>query len=832
MLKNYLLLTLRTIRRHKGHTAINILGLAVGLASFLLIFAFVASELGFDRFHEAGDQIHRVNWDYNWQETEGIGSGTPPPLAARLAEDFPEVESTVRIYPVSPMVVRTEDRFFSENRIRAVDPGFFEFFSFPLVEGNPASVLSGPGRVVLTKTTAEKYFGDISPIGESILIGEDSEFLGRAYSQQFTVTGIVEDPPANSHIEFDILTSMSSHPQVAFFDWSWIWMQVVTYVRLAPGSSVAELEAKVVDMVSVQAPAAFERVGFSFDDLIANGGRWNFVFQPLSDVYLGSSQIGNRLGSLGNRTYLSIFAIVAVFILLIACINFMNLSTARSALRAREIGVRKVLGSARRNLMGQFLVEAVLFSLFALGFALAITFIFLGPLEVLAGRRLDLNLVEPVWLPLALVGLSVVVGILAGSYPGFYLSAFKPTEVLKGKFVSTRKNLSLRNGLVVLQFSISIALIIATLVVQGQMRFFTDSDMGFDEEGVVVISNLNGRLGEQKETFRDNLIERPDVVSASLTTGAPPNWGFGDYYKAEGHGDKLFDLVSYMVDDHYVQALDLELVAGRPFDENYADSSNILLNESAVERFGWDDPIGKTITYPSRGTYTVVGVLKDFHFLNLRQPIIPFALFHEDSRSYQIPDSYVVARLKAGSIDERLAMLESEWKAVAPDAPFEYSFLDESIDAQYASERQLSKIFLIFSMLAILIASLGLFGLASFIAEQRTKEIGLRKTLGASVPSVLVLLSKDFSKWVLLANGFAWPVAWIGMNRWLETFAYRTEFGIWTLLAGAAIAFAIAVLAVSYQSARAQRRIRLMRSGTSKLARSTREQLPKSSRVV
>jgi len=803
MLNNYLVLTLRTIRRHKGHASINILGLAIGFASCLLIFAYVASERGFDQFHSAPDQIHRINWDYNWQETEGIGSGTPPPLAARLVEGFPEVKSVMRLYPVSPMVVRKDDRFFVENRIRAVDPGFFEFFDFSLVAGATELVLQSPGSVVLTQTTAEKYFGAESPIGKSILIGEDGEFLGSAYSQLFTVTGVVEDPPANSHIQFDLLTSMSSHPQVAFFDWSWIWMQMVTYARLAPGSSVDELEAKVVDMVAVHAPAAFERVGFSYDELLANGGRWKFVFQPLSDVYLGSSQIGNRLGPLGNNTYLSIFSIVAVFILLIACINFMNLSTARSALRAREIGIRKVLGSERRSLMAQFLAEAVLFSLIALVVAVAMTSVFLGPFEALAGRELDVSLFEPTWLPLALIALSISVGILAGSYPAFYLSAFKPIEVLKGKFVSKGKSLSLRNSLVVLQFSISIALIIATLVVQGQMRFFASADMGFDEEGVVIISNLNDRLGSNRETFRNNLIKRSGVVAASLTTGTPPNWGFGDYYKAEGHDDELFDLVSYMTDDYYVQTLHLEVIAGRPFSEDFADSSNVLLNESAVKQFGWDDPIGKTITYPSRGTYTVVGVLKDFHFLSLAQPIVPFALFHEDSRSYQIPDSYVVARLETRNLDELLATIESEWKAVAPEAPFEYSFLDESIDSQYATEQRLSKIFLLFSMLAIFIASLGLFGLASFVAEQRTKEIGLRKTLGASLPSVLVLLSKDFSKWVLLANLIAWPVAWIGMNRWLDTFAYRTEIGIWTLILGAAIAFAIAVLTVSYKSAKA-----------------------------
>ena len=804
MLKNYLTVAARNLHRHPFYAGLNIVGLAIGLASCLLILLYVTDELSYDRFHEKADDIYRLNWDFSWNGREGMGAGTPPPLAATLVNEIPEVEAVTRIYAVSDMVVRYEDKFFNETRIFGIDSTFFEFFSFLLLDGNPATALAEPGNVILTETTARKYFGQTPALGQVIRIGEDSEFLGRPYSSTFKVTGIIADPPSNSHFDFDILTSMPSHPQVAYFDWSWIWMQVTTYALVDEQASLADLEAKITELVAKHAPPAFARVGFSYDELIAGGGRWNFLFQPLTDLYLGSQYIGNRVGPVGSRTNLYIFSVVALFILLIACINFMNLATARSTSRAREVGVRKVLGSVRRDLVGQFMTEAMLQSILAMVVAVALAAALLVPFSQLAAKPLDLNLLETAWLPVALVLLTLVVGFLAGSYPSLYLSAFRPIEVLKGGIISGRRGQRFRNGLVVVQFAISIALICCTLLVQSQMRFFRQADMGFDKEHVLVISNENDRLNNQAASFKEILKNRPQIANAALTTGVPSAFAFQDYYKIEGQGDEQYELSSYMVDDDFAATLGLEIMEGQGFSEDFPSSARgVILNESAVRLFGWDHAVGKTILYPSVGEYTVIGVVKDFNFRSLRQPILPFALFHEDSGSYQIPQSYVVVRLQRDDIKNTLALIEEEWKALAPGAPFEFSFLDENLNAQYEAEQRLETLFLIFAGLAILIACLGLLGLAAFMAEKRTKEIGVRKTLGASVPSVLVLLVKDFTKWVLLANLIAWPVAWQGMNQWLQSFAYRIDMPWWIFLMAGGIALLIALLTVSYQAMKA-----------------------------
>lgn len=804
MLRNYLTIAVRTLYRHPFYAGLNIFGLAIGLASCLLILLYVTDELSYDRFHERAGDIYRLNWDYNWNETEGVGAGTPPPLAAALVNEIPEVEAVTRIYPVSDMVVRYEDTFFNETQIFGVDSTFFDFFSFTLLEGNPATALSEPGSVILTEETARKYFGQTPALGQVIQIGEDQTFAGRPYSSAFKVTGIVADPPLPSHFDFDMLTSMSSHPQVAYFDWSWVWMQVATYAIVDDGASLNDLEAKITELVAKRAPPAFERVGFSYDALIRGGGRWNFVFQPLTDLYLGSQNIGNRVGPVGSRTNLYIFSVVALFILLIACINFMNLSTARATNRAREVGVRKVLGSVRRNLMGQFMTEAMLQSVLAMLIAVGLAAALLVPFRHLAAKPLDVTLLQTAWLPAALVALTLIVGFLAGSYPSLYLSAFRPIEVLKGGFVSGRRGQRFRNGLVVLQFAVSIALISSTLLVQSQMRFFRQADLGFDKENVLVISNENDRLNNQATSFKEILKRRPQIVNAALTTGVPPVYGFQDYYKVEGQADEQYDLISYMVDDDFAATLGLEIVEGQGFSEDFPSSADgVILNQSAVRRFGWDNPLGKTILYPSAGEYKVIGVMKDFNFMSLHQPILPFALFHEASASYQIPNSYVVVRLRPGDVQNTLAMIEEEWTALAPGEPFEFSFLDETLNAQYAAEQRLETLFLIFAGLAILIACLGLLGLAAFTAEKRTKEIGVRKTLGASVPSVLVLLLKDFTKWVLLANLIAWPAAWWGMTTWLQSFAYRVEISWPIFLTAGLAALGIALLTVSYQAMKA-----------------------------
>jgi putative ABC transport system permease protein len=809
MLKNYLKIAVRSFFKHRLYSFINVCGLALGLACTLLILLWVRDEISFDRFHKNANTIYRMNWDFKWNNTEGVGPGTPPPLAATLTREIPEVSDATRVYPVSKMIVRYENKTFSEDKIRGVEANFFDFFDFELLSGNSQTALTEPNSVILTDETAAKYFGNAPALGKILTIGEEKLVFGKkTYHNAFKVTGIVKSPPHNSHLRFDMLTSISSHPEVAYFDWSWFWMQVVTYAKLDKSVSASVVEAKIPPLVKKYAPTAFKRVGFSYDEMIANGGRWNFVFQPLTDIYLGSGQTGNRLGPTGNNDYVHIFSTIAGFIVLIACINFMNLATARSASRAKEVGVRKALGSQRSLLAGQFLVEAIAFSALAMPIALFLVELLLTPFNQLAGKHLRLNLFDPPWLLPVLILLTLFVGVVAGSYPGFYLSSFKPVQVFKGSVRAGGKSQMLRSGLVVFQFAITTGLIVCTLLVHRQLDFVRQANLGFDKAGVLVISNENQRLGNQAEAFKESLKSNSRFLHASLSSGRPPYDGFEDSYRAEGKGGESIEiqLNSYMTDEDFPATLGIEIVQGRGFSKDFStDAAGVLLNESAVKYFGWDDPLGKTLTYPGgdNRNYTVIGVMKDFNFMTLYSPITPFALFHRASNSYEIPGSYVLVRMPRNDLDTSIELLQSEWNKFAPNMPFEYKFLNEGFDEQYLAEQRLGKIFLIFSILTIFVACNGLLGLAAFAAEQRTKEIGIRKVLGASMPNLVALLSKDFSKWVLLANLIAWPVAYFAMNDWLQNFAYRINIDWWIFALAGALALLIALATVSTQALKA-----------------------------
>jgi len=674
MFKNHLKVAIRNLLKHRLYALINIGGLAIGLACTILILLWVRDETGYDRFHAHADVLCRVNWDFKFRGNEGVGPGTPPPLAATLTENLPEMKAATRLRQM-PNAIAT-----------------------------PAAI-----------------------------------------------------------------------------------------------------DAKIHALVKQHVTAASKRGGFDYDELIKSGGRWDFVLQPMTDIYLGSATIGNRLGPIGNRTQVYLFAVIAVFILGIACINFMNLATARSASRAKEIGVRKVLGSQRRTLLGQFLVESMLFSFLAMPVALFLVELSLGPFNRLAGKLLAFNLLDSLWVPGALLLLVVVVGLVSGSYPGLYLSSIRPALAVKGPFTSPARGRRLRNFLVATQFAMTIGLIVCTLLVKQQMDFVRQTDLGFEGRGVIVISNKSNRLGSRPETFREALMNHPQVLSASLSTGVPPNSGFQDSYKMEGKGDEKFQLTSYLTDERFLSTLGISIIKGRGFSKGFADSSNVILNEAAVEFFGVSDPIGKTIEYPGGGNtkYRVIGVMKDFNFWSLYSPISPFALFHSSSKSYMIPESYLVVRVRPDDLDGAIRMLESEWKSFVSATPLEYTFLDESVQAEYRSAYRLGQVFLIFSALTILIACVGLFGLAAFATERRTKEIGIRKVLGATVPSVVGLLSKDFLKLVLIANVVAWPVAYVVMNNWLQDFAYRIEIGWWVFALAGGVALVIALLTVSFQALKA-----------------------------
>jgi putative ABC transport system permease protein len=790
--------------KRKFYSAIHILGLSIGLASCLLIFLFVRDELSYDTFHKQSDDLYRLNWDFKWNNNEGIGSGTPPPLAAKLVSEIPEVESATRIYPVPDMIVRRDDQFFNETGIFAVDANFPDLFDFRILEGNVAEAFTQPNAVVLSESAAVRYFGDASPIGETLQIGVDEELWnGDHYQSTFRVTGIIEDAPANSHFQYDLLTSMASHPLVEHFDWSWVWMQVVTYAKLKPEVNLTAVEAKITTMTAKYAPAAFNRIGFSFEEIIEAGGRWNFVFQPLGEIYLHSSGIGNRLGPLGDIRQVRIFSIIAIFILLIACINFMNLSTAMSVARSREIGVRKVMGSRRGRIIGQFLTESTMYCLAALALSLAIIHIVVEPFNSLAGKELNLQgLFDPLSIVILLAG-AIIVGLIAGSYPALVLSSFKPAAVLKGKLMPGMRNEMQRDFLVLFQFAISAGMIICTLVVSKQLGYVQEKNIGFDKEGVVVISNHNNRLGNQAETYRDRLSGLPNVIDASITDGIPPENAFQDYYKVEGRGDELFELTSYLVDDHFIPTMGITMLQGRPFDEQYGtNASSVILNETAVAQLGLEDPVGKKITYPGVGTFEITGIMKDFNFWSLREPILAFALFHESSGSYDIPSSFLAVKIQGGEVLEILQTLEGEWKQVAPNTPFEYSFLEEDLVRVYQSERRMSDLFTLFSLLAIFVACMGLLGLTTYAVAKRTKEIGIRRVLGASAVQIVYLFVRSHSKWVLLANLIAWPLAYFFMHKWLENFAFRTVISWDIFVAAGAITWILAMLTIGFQTLR------------------------------
>jgi putative ABC transport system permease protein len=805
MFSNYLKVAIRNLLKHKLYSIINVGGLAIGLASALLISLWVRDELSFDRFHKNGDRLYRVNWDFKWAGDEGVGPGTPPPLAAALVNNLPDVIEGTRLRPMSSATIRCGAEFFSEHGVLAADSNFFELFSFPLLSGDRSTALRQPNSVVLTRSIAAKLFGTESPIGKNIQIDEDKRNRYGTYQNLFTVTGVVENPPANSHIQFTMITSMSSYPEVAWFNWSWVWMQVTTYVRLREGVSSASIQEQIPPLVKKFGAAGFHRVGMSYDDVIKEGGRWNFVFQPLKDVYLGSAAIGNRLGPLGNRSQVYLFSIIAVFIVGIACINFMNITTARSSSRAKEIGIRKVLGSERKSLVIQFLVESTMFSFLATPVALLIVELFLAPFNQLAGKSLAFNPLDPVWLPAALTALALVVGLLSGSYPGLYLSSIKPAQSVKGASSSPVRGKRLRNLLVVSQFAITIGLIACTLLVKRQLDYVRQADLGFEKRNIIVISNENNRLKGRSEAFRNLLKGHPEVLDATVSTGMPPNSGFQDYYTVEGRRDQKFELVSYLADENFIPTMGISIIRGRGFSREFDDSANVILNESAVRLLGLADPIGKVLIYPGGNgvNYRIIGVMKDFNFWSMYSPIAPFALFHSSSRSYTIPSSYVVVRVRQADLQGTLRTIESEWKSFAPSTPFEYTFLDESIELEYRSAERLGQLFLVFAALTILIACFGLFGLASFATQQRTKEIGIRKVLGASESEVVGLLSRDFVLLVMLANVIASPGAWYIMHLWLQDFAYRIDISVVPFIVAGGIAFIIALLTVSSQAIRA-----------------------------
>lgn len=781
MIRNYLKIAFRNLWRHKIFSLINIMGLAVGMTACFLIFLYVSFELSYDSFHNKADRIYRIVTDIK-TPTEVINFDRPAwAVPANVKDEFPEVESFVRIAE-DQVLVRKGDIKFQEENAAWADSSFFHVFDFKLLKGNPQTALKDQFSIVFSETAAKKYFGKEDPIGQTVLISGDAH--------PATVTGIMKDIPENSQIKADMLLSMTTMTQKfqprSDSVWGGYWPRA--FVLLRPGTNATALQAKF--------PAFLEkRNGTEMKKL----QMYPILFlENLKDVYLHSTRSGQKKGNIAN---VYIFSIVAIFILLIACINFINLTTARSAERAKEVGIRKVAGALKTQLSKQFIGESVIICLIAFLLTIFFSWLLLPLFNQLAGKTISQSIFENARYLGILFFAAIGIGLLAGIYPALVLSSFKPVIVLKGKFATGTRGILLRKALVVSQFTISIGLIIATIIVYNQMSYMRNRDLGFSKDQILVMDTYGDK---GKDAFKQALTGMPTIKSVALSSSVPGSGNPSAYSEIENTKGylQIANLDLYFVDFDYINQFKIKMVAGRGFSSEFGTDTTqaMVLNEAAVKMFGYSSPqqaIGKRFKQWGREG-KIIGVMKDFHFRSLQQPIKPLSMRIEPG-SNNLVSIYVAA----ANLPTTIASAEKKWKELIPNRPFSYYFLDEFFDRQYRSEERFGKLFLNFAILAIFISCLGLLGLASYSTIQRTKEIGIRKVLGASVSNIVNLLSKDFLRLVAISALIAFPVAWWAMNKWLQDFAYRIGVSWWVFLMAGILATFIALSTISYQAIKA-----------------------------
>lgn len=772
MLTNYLKTIARTLRKHKSYTLINVSGLAVGMACAFVLFLFVRLENSFDLFHEKTDRIYRVVTEVHTQTGQVTNIAyTAPGMAPDIVDAFPEVEYAVRLVNREVVMRHKEDH--NLENVLFVDSTFFDVFSFALLRGDPATALMAPRSLVMTQEMAAQYFDTEDPIGKTITFGDGRE------TWDWQITGILADLPPNSHIRFDFLASFSTLSLSRDTDWGRLGLW--SYLVLNEAASPAALEAKFPDLAEA-------RAGEWARDML------RLHLQHLPSIYFDSDLLA-EIGPTGDRTYLYIFSAIGVLILLIACINFMNLSTARSFHRAREVGVRKVLGAQRGQLIRQFLSESLLLVSLASLFALVLVQLLLPVFSELADRDLTVDYLGS--LPY-LIGIVLIAGLAAGGYPALFLSAFAPVKVLKGRLETQPAGRWVRKGLVVVQFGISIILLIGTATVYNQLQYIQNKRLGFNQEQVVAVRV--DPMRQHADLIKEALEQNPDILQVSATAGLPGFPIAPRSYMFEGLEEGNMMVNTIWTDADYQQALEVEMATGRFFDEAMrTDSAAFVINEAAVREFGWNTPedaLGKQIeaSGPAQ-TGSVIGVVKDFHYASLHQSIQPL-IMRMGPRFYRT----LAVRIRGDRIMETMDFIEQQWASLVPDQPIVTTFLDENMEQLYQREQRFGTLFAYFAGIAIVIACLGLFGLAAFTAEQRTKEVGIRKVLGSTIPGAATLLAKEYVILILIANLLAWPVAYLVMERWLQAFVYRIDLGLLIFVVAGLVAFAIAIGTVSYQS--------------------------------
>jgi len=796
MLSNYITVALRNFRRHKGHTFINITGLAVGMATCILIMLWVQDELSFDRFHQDADHIYRLCHELTMGGSTIHTPTGSDPMAPAIQAVCPEVVAVTRIRSGDRTeVVYGNNRFFEENILYA-DSQFFSVFTFPLVQGDPQTALARAHSVVITRDIARKYFGDEDPLGKIL----------QSWGDEYTVTGVIDKVPSNSHLSFDLLRSYRSLFSTEGDDvWRWGNLDIYTYIRVVPDARVQDLEGKISSVIDEHLASQVKK---------EKGNSLRPYLQPLTEIHLysGSHLVQDIAARPGNLTYILLFIGIALGVLLIACANFINLTTAGSSHRMKEVGVRKTFGADHGRLTLQFLMESVLLSLAALVIALILIELALPSFNSMIQGELELAyFVHPRVIP-GFVLFAILVGLVAGIYPAVSLSSMKPVAALKSVYRPTDSRSVLRRVLVVGQYTISIALIIGTAMIYDQVNFMKNKNLGFAGDQLLVLRGVDDlpAAAAAGATLKSEMARTAGVTLASLSSVVPGENTLMTNFRPEGFDQEDMLMVAMFADESFQPTLGLELTAGRNFSPEMGSDSvdAVLINEAAARKLGWEDPVGKIINRrisedgrPAWQPRKVVGVIKDFHYTNLHETIAPLVIICSSPQ----PFSYLSIRIETKDISHTLAMIRDQWERLCGEAPFDYFFMNQRFAEQYRAEERLGKIAISFSLLAIFVACLGLSGMASHAAQRRTKEIGVRKVLGATTGGIAALLTTELVKWVLIANAIAWPIAYYTMNRWLQTFAYRTGISPSIFLLSAALALVVAMATVSYQAVHAAR---------------------------
>lgn len=783
MFKNLLLVAIRNFKRDKWYSTLNILGLMLGITFSLFLIFYIKDELSYDKHHEKADRIFRVNSYIKEADKDTMRWAiTPYPLAPALSKDYPEVEEAVRFVGNGRTMLRNGDLRFYEEKVFFCDSNLFKVFTHPFIEGDAKKALMEPNSMVLTQSVAEKYFGKAFPkVGKT---------LQNAQGEIYKVTGIVKDLPQNSHIIFNAVISTSTLPRD--FANSWGNFGFYTYVLLKPNTEAASFNKKLLPLYDKYMAEIFKQFNIKI----------RMDVQPITQIHL-YSDTSNEPEELGSMSYIYIFAAVALFMLLIACINYMNLTTARSARRAKEIGIRKVTGSTKPQLVAQFLIESTLTSFFALLLSIGLIALFLPTFNTISGKTISFHtLLEPTTF-LILLAIVIFVGLIGGSYPAFYLSKFNPVSILKGSLSKSSSNVTLRRGLVIVQFTISMVMLICTWIVYGQLKYMRNKDLGFNKEMVVSLTaNANSDIRGKVQAFKNEVKKNPQVVAVSTSQNTPGsagvNFNLYSVQTKEGFKDKGID--NYAVDEDFIKTLGIQLVKGRGFTGLADTLRSIIVNENMVKEFAWDEPIGKKVKFPgdtSSFYLEVVGVVKDFNQKSLYNPITPLMFF------YRPNNNIMQVKISGNNIPATLSAIEKNWQGSLSDFPFQYTFLDQDFDSQYAADQRRGKIFTAFSILTIFITCLGLLGLIAFITEQRQKEISIRKIMGAGLQQIVPLITRNFVWLVALSCVVAFPVAYLFMDKWLKIFPYNTGITVMPFILSALVVLGITLLTVIFHTVRA-----------------------------